>query len=142
MKFPFVTRAHHEEVVRLLRSQITGLARTIYAGGEVPEEFQLLLGIHIEPKSASIAPERELTEDEKALAEMKAEQARDLAALARIKRTRPSQLGTALAAHMEKWGARSALAASKPSPISVSESDAASMFAQAAADAEKQFSDA
>lgn len=99
MKFPFVTRAHHEEVVHLLRSQIRGLARTLYAG-EVPEEFQMLLGIEI-PKPTNPVPEPKaaepvLTQDQKIEAEAEERQMDAKAKLASIMRTNPSRLGPAL----------------------------------------------
>jgi hypothetical protein len=110
MKLPFLTRARHEEVV-------SALAKLLYPDG-VPQEFQMLLGIHIEQAQAQVAAEPELTDDEKAIEEMKAEQARDQAEIALIRRVRPSQLGPALARMMEKYGHQSAYTAVKQSPAS------------------------
>jgi creatinine amidohydrolase/Fe(II)-dependent formamide hydrolase-like protein len=112
LKFPFVTRARHEEVV-------SALAKLLYPNG-VPREFQMLLGIHIDEEQAQtqVAAEPELTDDEKAIEEMKAEQARDQAEIALIRRVRPSQLGPALARMMEKYGHQSAYTAVKQSPAS------------------------
>jgi hypothetical protein len=131
MRLPLITRAHHEEVVRALKDRLTACAKLLYPNG-VPEEFQLLLGIHIEQaaQEAKVA-EREPTEDEKAIAQMRTERSRDEAELARIKRTRPSQLGPAIARMMEKYGQRSAAAATRQSP-------AIALFAQAEEEALKQ----
>src|SRR5712692_7929697 len=115
MPFPFVSRAHHEEVVRGMKEQIVGLAKLLYPNG-VPEEFQLLVGIHIEAQGEKPEPERPLTDDEQAIAEMKADHERDKANLARIKRLRPSQLGPAMANYHQKWGYLKATAAAAPSP--------------------------
>lgn len=130
MRLPFVTRAHHEEIVGAMKAQLTACAKLLYPNG-VPEEFQLLLGIHIEQPQIVAEPERELSDDEKAIAEMKAEQARDRANLARIKRTHPSQLGPAIARMMEKYGHQSAYMAAKQSP-------AGAVFAKAAEDAMRE----
>lgn len=127
MRFPFVTRAHHEAVVGKMQKQLEGVAKLLYPQG-VPEEFQLLLGIHIEAKDSQPAPEPELTDDQKAIAEMKAEQAADKARLERIRRTRPSQLGPALASYMQKWGFQQAAVSARQSP-------ATAIFAQAEAEA-------
>lgn len=119
MRFPFVTRAHHEEVVNAMKDQLTACSKLLYPSG-VPEEFQLLLGIKIDAQAqVASEPEREPSEDEKAIAAMKAERARDEANLARIRRTRPSQLGPAIAAMMEKYGHQQAAAATRQSPASV-----------------------
>src|SRR2546430_4555911 len=102
MRFPFVTRSHHEEVVCLLKSQITGLAKLLYPEG-VPEEFQLLLGIEIpvspqlklqaepEPEPAAIIEEVEQEETHPNRA--KEEEIRRLRSVAR---TNPSRLGREL----------------------------------------------
>jgi hypothetical protein len=97
VKFPFILRSHHEEVIHLLRSQIEGLARTLY-NGDVPEEFQLLLGMKI-PKSArpSTPPESpqepSLTREQQ-FEEEETTRQRDLRAeLAARVRTRPSTVG-------------------------------------------------
>ena len=130
MPFPFVSRAHHEAVVKDLRSKLEGCARLLYPDG-VPEEFQLLLGIQLEQKASSPAPvpERELTDDEKAIEEMKAEQAADWAEIVRIERTRPSQLGAAMARHMAKWGA------ARFATPTTGQSPARAVFAKAEAEA-------
>lgn len=138
MKFPFVSRSQHEETVKALKKQITGLAKLLYPDG-VPEEFQLLLGIHIEARADAPPREPELTEDQKAVAEMKAEQARDRANLDRIKRLRPSQLGQALTTYMEKWGSASRFTANvKPATAS----PAMELFAKAEREALGQIPEA
>jgi hypothetical protein len=126
MRFPFVTRAHHDEMVARLKDQVKGLAMRLYPEG-IPEETQLVLGIRVEAKVV-VEKERKLTDDEKAIAEMKADQERDRANLARIRRTSPSQLGSVLARYMAKWGTQTAIAASKPSPAMI-------LFAEAEAEA-------
>lgn len=131
MPFPLVTRSHHDETVRALKDKLTACAKLLYPNG-VPEEFQLLLGIKIEAQTqVASEPEREPTEDERVVAAMKAERARDEANLARIKRTRPSQLGPAIAAMMEKYGHQAASAAVRQSP-------ATAIFAKAEEEALKQ----
>jgi hypothetical protein len=99
VRLPFVSRAHHEEVVALLRSQLAGLARTLYEG-DVPEEFQMLLGISIPSTGkkavAKLQAEPDLTPDQKIeeeAAERKAAIQRDLESR---RRTRPSTLGPQL----------------------------------------------
>jgi len=101
MPFPFVTRSHHEEVVRLLKSQLTGVAKLLYPEG-VPEEFQLLLGIEIpaspqlklqaEPEPAARVTE-EVEQEETQPNRAKEEEIRRLRSLAR---TNPSRLGREL----------------------------------------------
>jgi hypothetical protein len=125
MKLPFVTRSHHEEVVSALKDRLTACAKLLYPNG-VPQEFQLLLGIHIE--QAKVVTEPELTDDEKAVEEMKAEQARDRAELDRLRRLSPSKLGPALARMMTKYGQMGAYTAVKQSPASA-------IFAKAEAEA-------
>lgn len=127
MRFPFVTRAHHETVVTAMKQQLEGLAKLLYPRG-VPQEFQLLLGIQIEASANQPEPEPELTDDQKAMAEMKAQQAADRARLERIRRTRPSQLGAALSDYMRKWSWQKATGSVAPSPVS-------SLFARAEAEA-------
>lgn len=97
MKFPFVTRSHHEEVVNLLRSQLAGLARTLY-GGDVPKEFQMLLGIEIPDTGEKPVEPKEpvLTHDEQIEEEEAQRQARNRAELTSRMRTRPSTVGPAM----------------------------------------------
>lgn len=100
MRFPFILRSEHDEQVKLLRSQIAGLARTLY-GGDVPEEFQMLIGIEIpsngrKPEPKPEPEEQPLTQDQK-IEEAEAERQNDVKArLKSILRTRPSQLGPEL----------------------------------------------
>lgn len=128
MRWPFITRAHHEDIVTRMRDQIMGLAMRLYPEG-VPKETQLVLGIHMEVPAQSKAAEPELTEDEKAIAEMKAAQVRDWAQVQRIKRTRPSQLGLALSDYMSRWGYQ------RPGSQNAAPSPAIAIFAQAEAEA-------
>src|SRR5437868_11480687 len=96
MPFPFVTRSHHEEVVRLLKSQLTGVAKLLYPEG-VPEEFQLLLGIEIpaspqlklqaEPESEPAAIVEEDKEEETQPNRAKEEEIRRLRSVARTNRS-------------------------------------------------------
>jgi hypothetical protein len=100
MKFPFVTRAHHQAIVGQLRSQIIGLARTVYEGRDVPEEFQLILGVEI-PKRPHIAEpepvkEKPLTAAQQAEEEEGERQQAVTTRLRSIARTNPSRLGPAL----------------------------------------------
>lgn len=132
MRFPLVTRSRHEQEVSRLTDQIRALAKLLYPQG-VPEEFQLLLGVRIDTAERETAePERSLTDDEKMIAEMKAEQERDQANLARIKRTRPSLLGAEIARHMKKWGGITVATPAK--------TEAAEVFSKAEAEALRQVS--
>ena len=136
LKFPFVTRARYEEEVARLKDQIKGLAMRVYPEG-VPEEAQLVLGIRVEAKPAQVQSEPEMTDDEKAVAQMKADQANDKANLERIRRTRPSLLGKAMADYMQKWGTATFGVSAK-----VASSPVAKLFADAEADALKTIPEA
>ncbi len=57
MRFPLVTRAHHETVVQAMKQQMEGLAKLLYPRG-VPPEFQLRLGIQIEASANQSEPSR------------------------------------------------------------------------------------
>ena len=98
MRFPFVTRRHHEEVVCLLKSQITGLAKLLYPEG-VPEEFQLLLGIEI-PTGAQprlqVEPEPIVEEEDKPEETGETNRAEEIRRLRSVARTNPSRLGREL----------------------------------------------
>lgn len=103
MKFPFVTRAHHEEVVNLLRSQLAGLARTLY-GGDVPKEFQMLLGVEI-PDTGEKAPEpkdQPMTRDQQIEEEEAQRQMANRAELKSLMRTSPSKVGPRLEQMMKQ----------------------------------------
>jgi hypothetical protein len=103
MKFPLVSRAHHERVV-------TALAKLLYPEG-VPAEFQLLLGVEIPQQESATTPVHDVatseplpTEDDEA-AEQRLENIRRLTSL---RRTAPSKLGPELARIMQADAMRGA----------------------------------
>lgn len=135
MRLPFISRAHHEEIVSRMRDQIRALAMRVYPDG-ITEEVSLLLGIPASVTPVRLEPEPELTDDQIEIARMKAEQANDWAEVQRIKRTRPSQLGPAMARHMQKWGAQRFGGSAMPADTS-EPSPAIAIFQQAEAEALK-----
>jgi hypothetical protein len=119
MQFPLMTRSHHEEVVSGLKRQIVALAKILYPCG-APEEFQLLLGIDV-PQNIAKVPVTELelepeqTDEQRAIEEMESEHAAAERRLRVIARTRPSQLGMAMAEEKARDLTRRAKAAN-PAP--------------------------
>lgn len=119
--FPFLTRAHHNEVVKGLRNQIIALAKLLYPEG-VPEEFQLLLGVEIpqsvkEPAPIS-EPEAQLTPEQMIAETMENERAADQRKLTSIARTKPSLFPIAQAEARARDMIRRAKAAN-PGSVSV-----------------------
>jgi hypothetical protein len=92
MRFPFVTREHHDDVVRIMRSQLEGLLRQLYPQG-VPAEAYLLLGMKEEacalpqPKLQG-EPEDKPPTEEQVLKEERNEDRRRLTSLRRTSPTR------------------------------------------------------
>lgn len=108
MLFPFVTRSHHEAVVKSLKDQITALAKLLYPQG-VPEEFQLLVGIHIEENSKPVTEEKKPeAPDEKLFQAIKDEKEAFRAKLRAARRTSPSRIGPMIAAEAQRRTMRDA----------------------------------
>lgn len=104
MKFPFVTRAHHEEVVE-------ALARLLYPQG-VPKEFQLLLGLQLGEAAPAPVIEPEDEEDKapdaKLYRKIKNDNEAFKARLSSLKRTSPSRVGPAIEAELKRRAQRDA----------------------------------
>lgn len=113
MKWPLVARSTYEEVVR---------QRDLY---------EVALGMRPSAEQEKkVMQEREMTDDEKAIAQMHAAQESDRQKITRIARTRPSQLGKEMAKMMAKWGPNGMT-------LPVKNSEALAMFAQAETEALK-----
>jgi hypothetical protein len=121
MNFPFVTRSHHDEVVKLLGDRIDELIceretlqralRRLHDKGFIDQwGFQLYDSL---PKfEAPTEPaEPELTEAEQAELDLAREHQADKRRLASIARTKPSQLGAEMERQMAKDAANRAAAA-------------------------------
>lgn len=114
MKFPFVFRSHHDEMVAELRRQLVDRERELHRLTDLI--FKNTFGVQLHDTIAEAAqpleaPEVPLSPEKEA--ELKAEQeaADERARLTSIWRTRPSQLGPYLERAMKKSTRRRAQAA-------------------------------
>jgi hypothetical protein len=109
-KFPLVTRAHHEEVVALLKTQLERTEKELHRLEDLI--FQKQFGVQLHdtlPEAENTVLQAPETVDEGDAQEW--EERREKARLASIARTSPSQLGPALEQQMTRRAQRMAKAA-------------------------------
>jgi hypothetical protein len=120
MNLPFVTRSHYEEMVGELRRQLAERERELYRLKDLifKEHFGVQLHDTIAAETVQVKPQENLTPEEEAAERLEAERAADRQRLASIRRTKPSQLGTAMADMLRKDMVRRANAARPAAVVS------------------------
>ena len=123
---PFVTRSHHEALVKELRDRlderaqrIQELDRTLHRLWDIIAKHNWQVQIFDTIPELKPEPEPELTPEEQAVKELEADYQYDLRKAASVARTRPSQLGATMEQVLVKDQLRRANAArpsSRPNP--------------------------
>jgi hypothetical protein len=110
MRFPFVTRSHHEEVVTMLRETLAAREKELHRLKDLI--FQREFGVQLYDSLPADAPVQTAAEPEPEPEPARdLEQERDARELTALARTRPSQLGPAMERKMRRDVMRMAQAA-------------------------------